>query len=593
MQWPFAAALHPNKATMQIIPQADPAPPSASVTPSRNELHLQLLIETGLLLASERSLDVIVQAALDAGLRLCGASFGAFFYNNPGEDGESYQLYKVSGLDPSAFAAFPMPRPTASFEETFLARGIVRSPDITQDPHYGQNAPFAGMPPGHPPVRSYLVVPVSSRGGEVLGGLFYGHSTPNVFLPESNNLVATIAAQAAVALENVRLAEHLNREIAVAEAARALQRQTAERLRQAVEAAQLGTWSWDRATDLLDLDDRAATMFDAQSHTPITRTGLRNRIVNQEDQPHTTANLQEALEHGGLYTAEYRVDRLDGIRTWIASNGVAVFRPGTREVTGMIGTSQDITARKTAEASLRQSEKLAATGRLAATIAHEINNPLEAVTNLIYLCKTDPEVPSAAQLLLETADKELARVAQIAQQTLGFYRDTARPAVIDMNELLHGVVDLFGRRMLTMRISCDLELEPDLSIFGLHGEIRQVFSNLVVNAIDASPAGSSLRIRGRRRRGQYGAGISILIADQGTGIPQHLRPRLFSPFFTTKQTVGTGLGLWVTRGIIEKHGGGIAFRSRTEMPTGTTFRIYLVNSRQTAPTEQTAVTFIH
>jgi len=240
----------------------------------------------------------------------------------------------------------------------------------------------------------------------------------------------------------------------------------------------------------------------------------------------------------------------------------------------MIGTVQDITARKTQEATLRQTEKLAATGRLAATIAHEINNPLEAVTNLIYLSKTDPGVPAPIQHLLETADNELARVSQIAQQTLGFYRDTTRPIDIDITAMLEGVVNLFSRKMEYKKIRCELDLESNLHIFGLQGEVRQVFSNLLVNAIDASMKGL-IKVRARARSHAGRSGVSVVIADHGSGIPVAVRQRLFSPFFTTKQSVGTGLGLWVTRGIVEKQGGTIRFRTSTEQPSGTVFRVFL------------------
>jgi PAS domain S-box-containing protein len=566
---------------MELHTRQDSTPADAQA-----ETPLRLLIETGLLLASERSLDVVVQAALDAGLHLCGARFGAFFYNNFGDDGKPYTLYKVSGLDPRAFAAFPMPRPTEIFRVTFLGQGIVRSDDITLDPRYGNNAPFSGMPPGHPPVRSYLAVPVRSRGGDVIGGLFYGHPDAGAFAPASEDLVATVASQAAVAIDNVRLSESLTHEIAHVDAARSLQRQTADRLRQALDAAQLGTWTWDRASDLLDLDDRAAGLLHAEPHVPITRTALRERIVASEDKPHTTESLQRSLEDGGLYSAEYRVNSPDGIQTWVSASGVATFAPGSSEIAGMVGTVQDITSRKTQESALRQSEKLAATGRLAATIAHEINNPLEAVTNLIYLSRTDPEVPAPVQALLETADTELARVAQIAQQTLGFYRDTTRPIEIDLNELLHSVVSLFARKMVSQKITCTLDLDHDLCIHGLQGEIRQIFSNLMVNAIDAfnfdsGVTGGAIHIRGRHIRGPHN-GVSILVCDQGSGIPASVRQRIFSPFFTTKQSVGTGLGLWVTRGFAEKHGGSIHFRTSTTAPTGTIFRVFLpVNTSST------------
>ncbi|HEY4357897.1 MAG TPA: ATP-binding protein [Acidobacteriaceae bacterium] len=683
--------------------EARPDIPSTGTSPAEtSDAHLQLLIDTGLLLASERSLDVIVQAALDAGLKLCGARFGAFFYNKISLDGEVYPLHKVSGILAAAFASFPHPRPTALFAGTFEGRAIIRSDDITRDPRYGQNPPFAGMPQGHLPVRSYLAVPVSRRGGEVLGALLYGHPDPGMFDPGCEQLVATVAAQAAVAMENARLAEGLSREIAMADSARALQRTTADRLiqvlesttdgvtlldrdwrftyinrnandlmapgrqligtsfwdlvpnglgstfqqrykramehdervefteyypslklwaqvrvfptpegiaiffqdvtrqhesdreisevarrlRQALDAGQLGTWTWDKATDMLDLDERAAEILNGPAHMPVRRTDLRAKIVNREDLSGTPENLRDAnLEDGGVYQAEYRVESDSGGQRWVAARGVAVYAEGAEtmtDMTGMIGTVQDITTRKMQEATLRQSEKLAATGRLAATIAHEINNPLEAVTNLIYLCKTDPSVPTPVQRLLDTADTELARVAQIAQQTLGFYRDTSHPAEIDITELLHSIADLFSRKLQARNLKFHLMIDSGLYLFGLQGEVRQVFSNLLVNAIDASSQGI-ICVRARRRKHHGVEGISVLISDEGSGIPSNIRGRLFAPFFTTKQSIGTGLGLWVTRGIVEKSGGTVTFRSRTEPPTGTVFRVFLPTGNRPAP----------
>ena len=554
-------------------------PDAAHNADLRTEDRLRLLIDTGLLLSSERSLDVIVQAALDAGLALCGAAYGAFFYNNLGPDGEPYQLYRVSGIDPQLFAAFPMPRPTAIFAPTFYGDAVLRSDDVTQDPRYGRNAPLTGMPPGHVAVRSYLAVPVRSRGGEVLGALLYGHPETGIFQPEVEPLVATVASQAAVAIENFRLNETLSREISLADAARAEQRATAHRLRQALQAAQLGTWTWDAVSGLVDFDERGAELFGVPPHVPISREELRQRMVHQEDLDATVEDLRKVLEAGDQYAAEYRIVFPDGTQRWIASSGSAMLEPASGKMTGMVGTVQDITQRKVGEDSLRQSEKLAATGRLAATIAHEINNPLEAVTNLIYLAKTDPTTPTPVQRMLETADTELARVAQIAQQTLGFYRDTTRPIDIDLNELLQAVVDLFGRKLAGKRLQCVLDLDPNLTIVGLQGEIRQVVSNLLVNAIDASArTGGAIRIRARRRPRDGKHGVSVIISDQGSGIPHEVRHRLFTPFVTTKQSLGTGLGLWVTRGMVEKHGGSVRFRSRTESPSGTVFRVYLPQS---------------
>ncbi len=650
---------------------------------------LKLLVDTGLQLARERNLDVILQSALDAGRQLTHASWGAFFYTTLAAGGAPCPIFKLTGSETDP-ATFPLAHVDQSLIETLFGGGIVRCADIASDAHFGPGSPFAPLTSGPRPTRSYYAIPVLTAHGELLGGLLYGEPTPHRFTQASEPLVETLAAHAAVAIDNTRLHEQLSRQATSAGDSRHLQATTAaqlaqvfeattdavhfldrnwiitylnrralaivsggrdiagqniwevfpeavgtifqhaytqamngigpvaftefypplglwlsikayptpdgiavffqdvteerrlarekaesdRRLRQALDAAQLGTWTWDRATDLLDLDDRAAQLFHSEPHRPVGRSFMRERIVVEEDRDITTANLRHAVETGGLYQAEYRVQNPDGTFTWIAASGIPTFAPDSTEVVGMTGTIQDITLRKTQETALRQSEKLAATGRLAATIAHEINNPLEAVTNLIYLVKTDPTVPPTAQQLLETADQELARVAQIAQQTLGFYRDTTRPVDVDLRDLLTSVVGLFHRKLTYKRIDYKLDFPERLHVFGLQGELRQVFSNLIVNAIDASLHGR-ITIRGRYRTINGVRGVSVLICDEGTGIPTPIRERLFSPFFTTKLSVGTGLGLWVTRGILEKQGGNIRFRSRVDPPTGTIFRVFL------------------
>ena len=243
----------------------------------------------------------------------------------------------------------------------------------------------------------------------------------------------------------------------------------------------------------------------------------------------------------------------------------------------MIGTIQDITERRNQEATLKQTEMLAATGRMAATIAHEINNPLEAVTNLIFLVKTNKNIPESARKHLEMADEELARVGQIAQQTLGFYRDTSRPLPLDLAAVISDVVAVFARRLSYKQMNCRPEFRGNLQIVGLQGELRQAVSNLFLNAIDASSTGGLIRIRAcETRMLKTGlAAVSIAVCDCGSGISDFARKKVFSPFFTTKQSVGTGLGLWVTKGIVEKHGGFIRYRSRVQPPSGTIFRIVL------------------
>jgi signal transduction histidine kinase/DNA-binding response OmpR family regulator len=174
---------------------------------------LEILNRTATIIAGETRTDHVVQAITDAGVELAGAQFGAFFYNVQDSAGERYTLYTLSGAAPEAFSSYPMPRNTAVFGPTFDGTAIVRSADITRDPRYGLSEPYRGMPKGHLPVRSYLAVPVKSTSGEVLGGLFFGHATPGMFSENSEELIATLAANAAVAMDNARLIERVQREL--------------------------------------------------------------------------------------------------------------------------------------------------------------------------------------------------------------------------------------------------------------------------------------------------------------------------------------------------------------------------------------------
>ena len=184
---------------------SEAAAAGASASLQRQAETLSIINHTGVQLAGELDLDRLVQAVTDAATRLTGAQFGAFFYNKVNGAGESYTLYTLSGVPREAFARFPMPRNTALFGPTFRGEGIIRSADVTTDPRYGLSEPHLGMPPGHLPVRSYLAVPVKSRSGDVLGGLFFGHAATGVFTEQSEQLVGGIAAQTAIAIDNARL----------------------------------------------------------------------------------------------------------------------------------------------------------------------------------------------------------------------------------------------------------------------------------------------------------------------------------------------------------------------------------------------------
>jgi PAS domain S-box-containing protein len=237
----------------------------------------------------------------------------------------------------------------------------------------------------------------------------------------------------------------------------------------------------------------------------------------------------------------------------------------------------DITDRRLAEYAMRTAEKLAATGKLASAIAHEINNPLEAVTNLLFLARSTQNVDDI-QSFLAKASTEIDRISRITKQTLAFHRETQRPVSIDMGELLADVVALYERPGAAKQVRLLFDAQPAPRVSGYPGELTQVFANLIRNAIDAAPANSEVFVRVKAI--QNGGYAGILVHDRGPGIPKALRDKIFDPFFTTKGLKGSGLGLWVSRRIIAKHQGVIRFRScECAGKSGTSFGVFLPANR--------------
>jgi two-component system NtrC family sensor kinase len=235
-----------------------------------------------------------------------------------------------------------------------------------------------------------------------------------------------------------------------------------------------------------------------------------------------------------------------------------------------------ILARK-AEEALIGSEKLASAGRMAAVLAHEINNPLAAVMNLLFLAQTTTDTPAPVLQYLKMADDELKRIAHITRQTLGFYRESSVPTTFNVATLLNSVTDLLQAKIVSTQVIVEKQGDDLLEITAIFGELRQVISNLMLNSLDALGEGGRITLRASRSRNplEGSSRIRITIADNGQGISAATLPRIFEPFFTTKGSTGNGLGLWVCKQIIEKHGGSILVRSRTCEPHGTTFSIVL------------------
>jgi PAS domain S-box-containing protein len=244
----------------------------------------------------------------------------------------------------------------------------------------------------------------------------------------------------------------------------------------------------------------------------------------------------------------------------------------------------DVTEQKKLEKSLIMSEKLASVGRLAASIAHEINNPLEAITNLLFLAKRDMADRSKAERHLEIASHELDRVSHITRQTLGFCRDNSSPCDIEICKMLDELLFMYSRKLEVRKIRIEKRYEEAVKITGLDSEIRQVFSNLIANAIDAMPSGGRLIVKAARSREWNNAGlpgVRVTIADTGAGISEKNRKKLFNAFYTTKENVGTGLGLWLVHGMLSKHNGMIHVRSKAAPGTsGTAFSVFLPHNTQ-------------
>jgi PAS domain S-box-containing protein len=250
-------------------------------------------------------------------------------------------------------------------------------------------------------------------------------------------------------------------------------------------------------------------------------------------------------------------------------------------VLGVVVVFRDITHRRQTEQTLRTSERLTQAGRLSATIAHEIRNPLDTVSNLVYLLQRDNPTPEQAQYL-EMAGDEVGRIAQITSQLLTFHRESRSPMAVSLTDVLESVLAVFAPQVRQNHIEVVKRYETDKSVRGFPGELRQVFSNLVGNAVEVIPRGGRLVLHARESSlasDPSRKGIRVTVLDSGSGIPRGVRKNLFAPFYTTKGEKGTGLGLWISRSIVEKHEGTIHFASRVNdgmgRTSGTAFSVFL------------------
>ncbi|MGI4757670.1 MAG: ATP-binding protein [Janthinobacterium lividum] len=349
-----------------------------------------------------------------------------------------------------------------------------------------------------------------------------------------------------------------------------------DRLMLALDSANASTWEWNVASKKLKLQGQNLHSPDGQYSHEASYQSWRS-LVFRDDWPAVDGAAERMAENSGEISVEFRLGgKTDAVR-WILARG----RPtqgDNGEAVLYSGIVLDISERKHAEAMLLRSEKLASVGRLAATLAHEINNPLDAAINCIYIAKGDPNLPEGVRVFLEMADDELRRVTHMTRQSLGFYREATVPSKVSMNQVIESVVQLLSNRIAAKHVTVDLRLGLDPAVEGIFGELRQVFVNLVSNSLDAvQPYGKiTLKSSVGVRSCASPQTVRVTVADNGKGMTPAQSVRIFEAFFTTKGELGTGLGLWVTKQIVEKHGGTVRVRSSTRSDrSGSVFSVAL------------------
>jgi PAS domain S-box-containing protein len=392
-------------------------------------------------------------------------------------------------------------------------------------------------------ILSIIIVPLKSR-DRVLGALqLIAADQGHRFDKDDLQLAEDLARRAAAAMDNAQIHRELLR--------------NESRLRFSSAVARIGSWTWDPGKNHIHWSEEYRELHGL---TPDIEASCERwiELIHPDDRPAILRDLESVLASDALEMVfEHRAISADGRVLWIHSRGT-IARDSEGKVLNILGVSMDLTERRETEETLRRAEKLAAAGRLAATVAHEINNPLEAVTNLVYLTRTQDALPAEAVHHLTMAEEELDRVAQIVRQTLGFYRESTSPKWTDLSQVIAGALVVYRRKMEQSKIRLIEQIEPNVSAWVVGGEIQQVVMNLLANATDATIAGGSITIVLR----SYDDTAEITVTDTGCGIPAEEHQRIFEPFFSTKKDVGTGLGLWVSQNIAQKHGGTLSFSSR-------------------------------
>lgn len=373
----------------------------------RHARTFERLSEIGRTISADLDLENIVQAVTDAATELSGAQFGAFFYNVTNAAGESYMLYAISGVPREHFEKFPMPRNTQIFAPTFKGEGTILIDDVTKDSRFGHNVPYRGMPAGHLPVVSYLAVPVISRSGKVLGGLFFGHEQPGVFNAQSATLVEGLAAQAAVAIDNARLYQR-----AVAD--RATIRRSEERYRSLVEASPTAQAVWTISPEGNIVEDLPSwSALTGQTHEQMKGRGWVG-VIHPDDRASTEKALDDALVERHGFEHEFRLRMPSGTYRWFATKAVPVWDENG-ELREWVGTTSDIDQKRSTEQHLRflarANELFASSLDYEATLRNLTEAAVPALADWCTLDMAVPEESTYERIAIAHADPSKVKVA--------------------------------------------------------------------------------------------------------------------------------------------------------------------------------------
>lgn len=355
------------------------------------------------------------------------------------------------------------------------------------------------------------------------------------------------------------------------------QRDRDEFLRIALRAIRMGFWVWDLKHNSFHWSDEMFRMAGREPGSIRPSFEAWTNMLHHEDAQRVADARRQTCVTGEDYTERYRIVWPDNSVHWLESRGVCQL-DAEGKVARVLGILWDVTDRKQAEEAILRAEKLAIAGRLAASVAHEINNPLEAVGNLLYLITLAGALP-AAQEYANTALGELMRVSAITQQTLKFHRQTGVPQDTALSEVVSTVLALFHARLKAVQITTELRVKDEKTVACMPSEVQQIFANLVSNAIDAMPRGGRLVVRVRASRDWCDRAIEgtrVTFCDSGTGIDRATMSHVFEPFFTTKTETGTGLGMWVVAQLTERHHGHVRTWSTCRQGrSGTAISVFL------------------